>query len=165
MKRQTPLGNAWKAITMDDFDQFRCNLKNVHKFESLSSFPPLYVIYVHDEPNLLDSSDFFNEIDVFDVTVADDASYAIDVSDVLDESDIFTVADDFDITDIIETTDIDSVIDVTKAPDVKIVVVDVTEITNVINVSDDSYDLSSSSDIPLVTATREVLKVHHQVDI
>jgi hypothetical protein len=54
---------------------------------------------------------------------------------------------------------------------VKIVVVDVpnvpnvTDTTNVSNISNDLYDLSSTSDIPQVTATREVLEVHHQVDM
>jgi hypothetical protein len=129
------------------------------------------MMYVTDEPNLLDAFDVFNEIDVFDVPDDDDASYTINVSDVLDESDIFTVTDDLDITNIVETTDIDSVINDTKVSDVKIVVVDVpdvlnvTDITDVTNISDDSYGISSPSDIPQVTATREVLKVHHQVDM
>jgi hypothetical protein len=120
-----PIGNDWKSITMDDHAQFRCNLKYARRFASLTSLPPLDMMYVNDEPNLIDASDVFNEIDVFDGTDADDASYANDASDVLDEFDIFTVTDILDITDIIETTNIDSVIDVTKVSDVKIVVVDV----------------------------------------
>jgi hypothetical protein len=159
-EESNPIGSDWKSITMDDFDQFTCNLKYVHRFASLSYLPPLDMTYVNDEPNLLDASDVFNEIDVFDVTDDDDASYAIDTSDVLDESGIFIATDDLDIADIIETTDIDSIIDVTRVSDVKIVVLDVpnvlnvTDSTNVINISSDLYDLSSASDIPKVTATR-----------
>jgi hypothetical protein len=58
-------------------------------------------------------------------------------------------------TDIIENTNINTVIDVTK-------VRDVTDIT--VNVSYDSYDLSSTSDISHVTTTEKVLKAHHKVD-
>jgi hypothetical protein len=36
-----PIGNDWKSITMDDFDQFRSNLTYTHRFASLSSLPPL----------------------------------------------------------------------------------------------------------------------------
>jgi hypothetical protein len=77
---------------MDDFYQFRSNLKYVHRFASLSSLPPPDLMYVNDEPNALDVfntlevSDVFDEIDVLEVTNADDAPYAIDVSDILDES-------------------------------------------------------------------------------
>jgi hypothetical protein len=158
-----PIGNDWKSITMDNFYQFRCNLKYVCRLASLSSLPPLDMMYVNDEPNALDVfntlevSDVFDEIDVLEGADADDAPYAIDVSDVLDESDIFTVTDVFDITDIVENTDIDSVIDVTNVSDVKIVVVDVPNVLNVTDisdvVSDDSYDLSSTSDISQVTTT------------
>jgi hypothetical protein len=170
-----PIGNDWKSITMGDFEQFRCNLNYTRRFASLSSLPPLDMMYVNDEPNALDVSntlevlDVFDEIDVLEGTDADDASYAIDVSDVLDESDIFTVTDVLDITDIVETTDIDSVIYVTKVSDVNIVIVDVpnvlngTDITDVVNVSDALYDLSSTSDISQVTATRDVLKSCHKV--
>jgi hypothetical protein len=122
-----PIGNDWKSITLDDFDQFRVNLNYTCRFASVSSLPPLDMTYVNDEPNLLDASD------------------------VLDESDIFTGTNDADIANIIQTTNIDSVIDVTKVPDVKIVVVDVPDVlnvTDVINISDDSYDLSSTSDNP-----------------
>jgi hypothetical protein len=104
---------------------------------------------------------------VLEGTDADDASNAIDVADVLDDSDIFTVTDVLDITDIVETTDIDSVIDVTKVSDGKNVVVDVPNVLNVtdiINICDALYDLSSTSGISRVTATREVLKIHHKVD-
>jgi hypothetical protein len=177
---------------MEDYDNFRANLNYTRRFASLSSLPPLDMTYVNDEPNLLDAPDVFDETDVLnvtdvtdvddaskaldvvnvldgsdifsvtnvpdvtDVTDDDDASYAIDVSDVLDESDIFTEIDDLDITDIFETINIDSVINVTNISDVKIVVVNVPDALNV---------SSSTSDIPQVTATREVLKVHHRVDI
>jgi hypothetical protein len=40
-----------------------------------------------------------------------------------------------------------------------------TDVLDVTNVSDDSYDLSSTSDISQVTTTGEVLKVHHNVDM
>jgi hypothetical protein len=156
---------------MDDFDQFRVNLNYTCRFASVSSLPPLDMTYVNDEPNLLDAPDVFDKTDVTDVTDDDDASNALNVSDIFDEFDIFTVTDDLDVADIIETTDIDSIIDVTRVSDVKIVVVDVpngltvTDITNVINISNDSYDLASTSDIRQVTATREVLRVHHQVDM
>jgi hypothetical protein len=127
--------------------------------------------YVNNEPNLLDAPDVFDNTDVTDVDDVDDASNALNVSDVLDESDISTATDDLDIADIIETTDIDSIIDVTRVSDVKIVavnvpnVLNVTDTTDVINISNDSYDLPPTSDIPQATATREVLKVHHQVDM
>jgi hypothetical protein len=75
-----PISNAWKSITMHNFHQYRCNLQYTCRFASLSSLPPLDMIYVNDEHNLLDASDVFNEIDVFDGTDADDASYAIDVN-------------------------------------------------------------------------------------
>jgi hypothetical protein len=151
---------------MDDFDQFRVNLNYNHRFALLSSLPPLDMTYVNDEPNLLDAPDVFDNTDFTDV---DDASNALNVSDVLDESDIFTATDDLDIADIIETTG--SIIDITRVSNVKIVAVDIpnvlnfTDTTDVINISKDSYDLSSTSDIPQITATREVIKVHHQVDI
>jgi hypothetical protein len=137
-----PIGNDWKSITMDDFYQFRFNLKYVCRFASLSSLPTLDMMYVNCEPNSLDVfntlevSDVFDEIDVLEGTDADDAPYSIDVSDVLDESDIFTVTDVLDITDIVETTSIDSVIDVTKVSDVKIVVVDIPNVLNVTNITD-----------------------------
>jgi hypothetical protein len=103
VKRQTPLvmiGNPlpWMTLT----NHFSCNLKYVCRFASLPSLPPLDMTCVNDEPNLLDASDVFNEIDVCDVTDDDDASYAIDKSDGLDESDIFTVTDDLDVAYIIE---------------------------------------------------------------
>jgi hypothetical protein len=34
-----------------------------------------------------------------------------------------------------------------------------------LNISDDSHDISSTSDISQVTTTEEVIKVHHQVDM
>jgi hypothetical protein len=34
----SPIGNDWKSITMDDFYQFRCNLKYVCGFASLYIF-------------------------------------------------------------------------------------------------------------------------------
>jgi hypothetical protein len=81
-----PISNDWKSITMDDFYQFRCNLKYVCRFASLSSLPPLDMMYVNDEPNALygfntlEVSDVFDEIDVLEGNDADDAPYAIDVS-------------------------------------------------------------------------------------
>jgi hypothetical protein len=160
----SPICNAWKSITMNDFDQFSCNLKYVRRFASLSSLPTLDMTYVKNEPNRLDVSDVFNEIDVFDDTDDDDDE------SVLDEYDIFTVTGDLDIADIIETTNIDGVIDVTKVSDIKIVIVDVPNVLNVtditeVNISDELCDMSSTSDIPQVTATMEVLEVHHQVDM
>jgi hypothetical protein len=32
------IGNDWKSITMDDFEQFRCNIKYTHRFASLSPY-------------------------------------------------------------------------------------------------------------------------------
>jgi hypothetical protein len=101
-----PIGNDWKSITMDDFDQFSCNLKYVCRFASLSSLPPLDMTYVNDEPHLLDASDAFNEIDVFYVTDDDEASYAIDMSDVLDVTYITDVDISDDLCDISSTSDI-----------------------------------------------------------
>jgi hypothetical protein len=110
-----PIGNDWKSITMDDFDQFRVNLNYTHRFASVSSLPPLDMTYVNDEPNHLDAPDVFYNTDVTDVTDVDDASNALNVSDVLDESDISTATDDLEIADIIETTDIDKIIDATRS--------------------------------------------------
>jgi hypothetical protein len=131
-----PIGNDWKSITMDDFYQFRCN----RRFASLSSLPPLDMMYIDDEPNLLDVSEFLNEIDVIDVTDVYDAPNYLDVSDVLDESDVFSVMDDLDVADIFSVTNVldvtdiieafyrSNVIDVTK-------VLDVTDITDVIQLT------------------------------
>jgi hypothetical protein len=44
-------------------------------------------------------------------------------------------------------------------------VLDVTDITTGTNISDGSYDLSSTSDIPQVTFEGEVVKVYHYVDM
>jgi hypothetical protein len=52
-----PIGNDWKSITMDDFDQFRANLTYTRRFASLSSLPPLDMMYVDDAPNILDVPD------------------------------------------------------------------------------------------------------------
>jgi hypothetical protein len=41
-----PIGNDWESITMDDFDQFRVNLTYTRRFSSLSSLPPLDMMYV-----------------------------------------------------------------------------------------------------------------------
>jgi hypothetical protein len=104
-----PIGNDWKSITMDDFNQFRLILKYTRRFSSLSSLPPLDMMYVDDAPNLLDVPDVCNVIDVPNVT------------------------------DVIEVTSIPNITDV---PDVS---------------SDDSHDLSSTSDISQVTATADGL--------
>jgi hypothetical protein len=126
------------------------------------------MMYVDDTPNTLEVPDVFNKIDVLDVTDVNDASYALDVSDVLDESDIFSVTNALDVSDIVSAADIHNVTDIMEATDTNDVidvskVLDVTDIT--VNVSDDSYDLSSTSDISKITTTEEVLKVHHQVDM
>jgi hypothetical protein len=149
-----PIGNDWKSITMNDFEQFRCNLKYTRRIESLSPLPQLDMMYVKDEPNLLYASDVLNEINLFDGPDADNASYADDVSDVIDESDIFTLTDVLDITDIIDTTNIDSVIDVTKVSDVKIVVV---YISNVLNVTDTTDVITS---VMIRTTSHQLLKSH-----
>jgi hypothetical protein len=36
---------------------------------------------------------------------------------------------------------------------------------NVMNISDNSYDLSSTSDIPQVTTIEEIIKVHYHEDM
>jgi hypothetical protein len=89
-----PIGNDWKSITMEDYDNFRANLSCTRRFASLSSLPPLDMTYVNDEPNLLDHPDVLDETNVrnvTDVTDVDDASKALDVVNVLDWSDIFSV--------------------------------------------------------------------------
>jgi hypothetical protein len=60
-----PIGNDWKSITMEAFDQFRVNLNYTCRFASVSSLPPLDMIYVNDEPNLLDAPDVFDKTDAW----------------------------------------------------------------------------------------------------
>jgi hypothetical protein len=50
VKRLTPLESDWKLIAMDDFDQFRTNLTSTRRFASLSSLPPLDMMYFDDTP-------------------------------------------------------------------------------------------------------------------
>jgi hypothetical protein len=77
-----PIGNDWKSVTMDDFDQFRANLAYTRRFASLSSLPPLDMMYVDDAPNLLEVPDVCNVIDVPDVIDA------IDVTNILDNTNV-----------------------------------------------------------------------------
>jgi hypothetical protein len=149
-----PIG---KSITMDDFYQSRCNLKYVSRFASLSSLPPLAMMYIDDEPNFLDVSEFLNEIDVLDVTDVYDAPNYLNVSDVLDVYDIFSVTDDLNVSDIFSVT---NVLDVTD-------IIEATYSNNIIDVTKvlDVTDLSSTSDISRATTTEEVLKVYHHIDI
>ena len=84
-EKTNPIGNDWKSITMDDFDQFRANLTYTRRFSSLSSLPPLDMMYVHDSPNIHDVPDVHNVPDVHDITnILDVANVqsVINVSDV-----------------------------------------------------------------------------------
>jgi hypothetical protein len=104
---------------MDDFDQFRLNLKYTRRFSSLSSLPRLDMMYVDDAPNLLGVPDVCIVINVPP-----------------------------NVTDVIEVTSI----------------LDITDVPAVTNASDDSHDLSSTSDISQVTTTGEQLTFSHNVD-
>jgi hypothetical protein len=152
-----PIGNDWKSITMEDYDNFRANLNYTRRFASLSSLPPFDMTYVNDEPNLLDAPDVLDETDVLNVTdVADvdDASKALDVVNVLDGSDIFSVTNVPDVTDVPDDDDASCSIDVSDVLDeseictvtddlditvvetTKIVVVDVPDALNVTDITD-----------------------------
>jgi hypothetical protein len=115
---------------------------------------------VLDMSNVLNASDVRNGIDILD---DDEASHVLDVSGDLDESDIFSVIDDLDahdifgitdvldVNDIIEVADSNNTIDVAKVVDVTNVfdvskALNVTDVTDIINISDDSFDFSSTSD-------------------
>jgi hypothetical protein len=78
-----------------------------------------------------------------------DMMYIDDVPNLLDVPDVCNVIDVPDVTDTIDVTNI----------------LDSTSITDVTNISDDSHNLSSTSDISQVTTIREVLMVHHSVDM
>jgi hypothetical protein len=79
-----PIGSDWKSITMDDFDQFRANLKYTRRVSSLMSLPPLDMMYVDDSPNLLDVSYVCNVIDVPNVTDVIEVTSILDITDVPD---------------------------------------------------------------------------------
>jgi hypothetical protein len=100
----TPIGNDWKSITMDDFDQFRANLTYTRRFSSLSSLPPLDMMYVDDAPNLLEVPDACNVIDVRNVTDVIEVTSILDITDV---PDVTNVSDDSH--DLSSTSDISQV--------------------------------------------------------
>jgi hypothetical protein len=64
---------------MNDFDQFRLNLKYTQRFSSLSFFPPLDMMYVDDAPNILNVPDVCNVIDVPDVTEVIEVTSILDI--------------------------------------------------------------------------------------
>jgi hypothetical protein len=63
-----PIGNAWKSITMEEYDNFKVDLNYTRRFAFLSSLPPLDMTYANDEPNLLDAPGVLDESDVFNAT-------------------------------------------------------------------------------------------------
>ena len=67
---------------MDDFDQFRANLTYTRRFASVSSLPPLDMMYVDDAPNLLEVPDVCNVINVSNVTDVIEVTSILHITDV-----------------------------------------------------------------------------------
>jgi hypothetical protein len=81
-----------------------------------------------------------------------DASNVLDAFNVLNAPSILTVSNVLDASDVFRMMD---VLDIN----------DISDIPNAMNISDNSYDLSLTSDIPQVTTIEEVMKVHHHADM
>jgi hypothetical protein len=111
-EKAKPIGNDWKFITMDDFDQFRLNRNYTPRFGSLSCcLPPLDMMYIDDVPNLLDVPDVCNVIDARDVTDTIDVINILDSTNVPDVTNISDDSHDLSLTsDISQVTTIREVL-------------------------------------------------------